>query len=343
MKRAFRDFVGNERLKQRLASDILSHRLSHAYIINGARGSGKHTLARSVAAAVACENQENGNLPLPCGDCPSCKKILSGNSPDLIFINKGDRATMGVETIRELRRDVYVAPNDIAAKIYVIEDAHLMTEQAQNAFLLTLEEPPSYVLFLLLSESTETLLETIRSRAPILRTEPIPSDQIGDYLLRTVPEAKQIRSSSQTDWGEILAAADGSIGRAIALLDPKAHKPIVERRHAARSFVSLCAQRKSSTEAMRFILALPVKREELTEQCNEMLLCLRDLLLLKQTENAPLCFFFDRDEAISLAYSLTTPRLLTLCDSVSRAIDALRRNVNVRLALMTLLSDCDLL
>ena len=91
------------------------------------------------------------------------------------------------------------------------------------------------------------------------------------------------------------------------------------------------------------MLALPQKREGLGEQCNEMLLCLRDLLLLKQTENAPLCFFFDRDEALSLAYSLTTPRLLTLCDSVSRAIEALRRNVNVRLALMTLLSDCELL
>lgn len=343
MKRAFTDFVGNERLKQRLAADILSHRLSHAYIINGIKGSGKHTLARSIAASVACENRENDSAPLPCGGCPSCKKILSNNSPDLIFINRGDRATLGVEAIRELRRDVYIAPNDIGTKIYVIEDAHLMTEQAQNAFLLTLEEPPSYVLFLLLSENTEMLLETVRSRAPILRTEPIPPEQIGDYLLRTVPDAKRICSSTPKDWEEILAAANGSIGRAIALLDPKAHKPIVERRRIAREFASLCSGRKSTTEAMRWMLTLPQKREGLGDQCNEMLLCLRDLLLLKQTENAPLCFFFDRDEAISLAYSLTTPRLLTLCDSVSRAIEALRRNVNVRLALMTLLSDCELL
>ncbi|MBQ8415802.1 MAG: hypothetical protein IJX13_02720 [Clostridia bacterium] len=344
MKSAFTEIVGNRRLKERLCADILSNRLSHAYIIDGGRGSGKHTLALSIAAAVACECKKDGDAPLPCRTCSSCKKILSGNSPDVIYISKGDRATLGVETIRELKSDVYIAPNDISAKIYIIEDAHLMTKQAQNAFLLTLEEPPPYVLFLLLCEGTEALLETVRSRAPTLRTEPIGTDEIGEYLIKAVPEAKRIKSDSPDEWGEILAAADGSIGRAIALLDPKAYKPIVEKRRAAREFVTLCAEKKSSTDAMRFLLSFSKKsREGLAELWNETLLCLRDLLLLKQTENAPLCFFFDREEALSLAYSFTTPRLLSLCDGVSRALESLRRNANVRLTLMALATDCGLL
>ena len=151
---AFSDMVGNEALRLRLARDVREKTLSHAYLLEGARGSGKHMLALRIAMALACEHREEHSSPLPCMHCASCKKILDGNSPDVIWLRREDKATVGVEGVRRIRSDVYVAPHELDAKIYIIEDAHLMTTQAQNALLLTLEEPPSYVLFLLLCGHT---------------------------------------------------------------------------------------------------------------------------------------------------------------------------------------------
>lgn len=343
MRTFFTDIVANDRLCAGLYDDLKSDTLSHAYILEGPRGSGKHTLALCIAAALACERRNEEHAPLPCKSCPSCKKILSGNSPDIIFINRDDKATLGVDVIRTLKSDVYIPPNDIRAKIYIIEEAHLMTTQAQNAFLLTLEEPPAYVRFFLLCESAAPLLETVRSRAPVLRTEPVDAARMGEYLKQTLPEAERLSRTAPTEFAEILVAASGSIGRAIALLDPKLYKPILERRDNARKFLELALHRRNSTATLRFLKALPQKREELTEQCNELLLCLRDLLLCKQTEDAPLCFFADREEACSLAYGFTTPALLSLCDQVTLCIDRLRMNANIRLTLTALATSCGLL
>lgn len=336
MKQSFSDVVGNKTLCARLLSDLTEGRISHAYIIEGPAGTGKHTLALRIAAALACERAADTNVPLPCHTCPSCKKILSGNSVDVIYVNRGDKATLGVDPIRALRGDVYIAPNDTSVKVYIIEDAHLMTQQAQNAFLLTLEEPPAYVLFLLLCESATALLETVRSRAPTLRTEPIPPEEIGAYLLRVSPEAAQLERNSPEEFSELLVAADGSIGRALELLDPKARKPILTQRELAKEFVRLATARRDGVATMRLIASLGQKRDELSDQLSAVLLCLRDLLLIKQTESAPLCFFADREEASNLAYQFTTPSILRLYDVVSDAIDQLRKNRNVRLTLTSL-------
>ncbi len=335
MPSAFEDMVGNDALRRRLGEDILAGRLSHAYIIEGKHGSGKHMLALRIAAALACEGRP-ANAALPCRSCAACRKILSGNSPDVIYINRGDKATLGVDAIRGLRQDVYIPPNDVSAKVYIIEDAHLMTPQAQNAFLLTLEEPPAYVLFLLLCESTAPLLETVRSRAPTLRTEPIDAERIGAYIAKSSTDAARLQKDSPEDFSEILAAANGSIGRALELLDPKRRRPILALRETARGIVRLCAKHARGADAVRCISAFSQKRDELTEQLSAVLLALRDLLLTKQSEQAPLCFFADREEAIRLSYSFTTPELLTLCDSVGEAVDKLRKNANVRLTVTTL-------
>ncbi len=334
MKPAFEAIVANRALCTRLCDDICKERFSHAYILEGRAGSGKHTLALQIAAALACENRNDPAAPLPCLHCTSCKKILGGYSTDVTVIGRGDKATLGVEAVRGLKQDIYIPPNDNAAKVYIIEDAHLMTVQAQNALLLSLEEPPSYVVFLLLCEDASALLETIRSRAPILRTEPIEPEEIGAYLLRTSGEARSLEATSPTEFSELLAASDGSIGTALSLLNPKRRRPIILRREAARELVQLCSARKNSAAALRYLSSLGQKRDEVTEQMSVTLLCLRDLLLLKQTEGAPLCFFSDREEAAALAYGFTTPQLLTLCNEVQTLIDRLRMNANVRLTLV---------
>ena len=343
MKQAFPAMVGNRALCRKLYADVMDEKLSHAYIVEGPAGSGKHTLARNLAAAISCEARSSASLPLPCGVCPSCKKILGGFSTDVIEKNRGDKATFGVDVIREVRQDVYVAPNEAKAKVYLIEEADLMTQQAQNAFLLTLEEPPAYAMFFLLCESATPLLETIRSRAPTLRTEPIDLPEIDAYLMRVSPEAAALKQTAPQEYSEILAAANGCIGHALALLDPKTRKPITARRQIARSFVHLCAARKNAVATMRFLATLAQKRDELSEQLTAILICLRDLLLCKQTEQAPLCFFTDREEALSLSYGFTTPTLLALCDCVQGAIDQLRANANVNLTLTALANRAELL
>ena len=343
MRQILSNVVANEQLRVRLGNELLAGKLSHAYILSGERGFGKHTLALHLAAALVCERKEDGHSPLPCLECPTCRKIFSGNSPDIIYINRGDKATLGVDPIRELRQDVYIPPNDLSVKVYIIEEAHLMTPQAQNAFLLTLEEPPAYVLFLLLCENPALMLETVRSRAPVIRLEPVPSDMILQHICKTVPEAKRMLETDRAALEEIAVAADGSIGRALALLDPKLYKPLFDRRELARTFARLCASPKNTGETMRFLNSLGTRRDELIEQLSAVLLCLRDLLLCKQTENAPLCFFSDREEASSLSYTFTTPALLSLCDSVSDATDRLRANANVRLTVIAMAQSCNLL
>ena len=333
MTRFFTQIAANDALKKKLGSDIRENHLSHAYIIEGARGSGKHTLALQIAAALSCQKKTDDASPLPCLACPSCKKILGYHSPDVITIGREDKATLGVDAIRKLKNDVFIAPNDTDFKIYIIEDAHLMTVQAQNAFLLTLEEPPAYVLFFLLCESTEPLLETIRSRAPTLHTEPVPNNMMEAYLCNSLTEAKALKSSNPVEFSEILAMADGKIGIAIELLDPVTRKPLIERRATAKEFVRLCSERKNAASALRFINSLGQKRDVLTVQFSSVLLCLRDLLLCKQTDEPPLCFFADHEEAHALAYRFTTPELLDLCNAINEAIDRLRVNANVRLTL----------
>ena len=325
--------VGNRRLLNRLESELRSATLSHAYIIEGAEGFGKHTLAMQLSAALECESRNDPSASLPCGTCPACRKILSGNSPDVIFINRGDKATLGVEVIRAMHADVYVPPNDGDNKIYIIEEAHLMTVQAQNAFLLTLEEPPSYVRFFLLCNTVAPLLETVRSRAPTLRLEPIPTNTVGETLCERERSAKLLREQSPEEFRELLIAANGSIGRALQLLDPKLRKPILQRRGTAREFLSLCMASHNSGAVLSFLNGLGQKREEILLQLEEITVCIRDLFVCKQTEQAPLCFFSDREQALNLSYRFSAPELLRISAGLETAADSLRANANVRLTL----------
>ena len=334
MREAFSDIVGNDALRARLLRDISGDRFSHAYVLEGPSGSGKHMLALRIAAALSCENRKSEAHPLPCASCPSCRKILSGNSPDVIYIHRGDKATLGVEAIRAMHGDVYIAPHESEAKVYVIEDAHLLTPQAQNAFLLTLEEPPAYVCFLLLCQTASSLLETVRSRAPTLRMELPDRETVKDLLCRTLPEASLLRRQSVRDLEELILDADGSIGVAMELVrDGKLRKQVAERRQRALSFVRLCQGRHNSAEALQFLQGLGQKRDEVTLDLCRILLCLRDLLLYKQSEQAPLCFFADCEEAAALSYGFSAPELLRLSDCINTAIERLRMNANVRLTL----------
>lgn len=351
--------IGNRELMERLDRDIRAGQLSHAYILDGAEGSGRHTIARHICTAIACENRPGqvisraedadqmgffdldeppapreipADAPLPCLTCPACRKVLEDTCPDIHVIGRDGKASIGVDAVRFLRQDVLIPPNDLDTKIYIIEDAQTMTVQAQNALLLTLEEPPPYVLFLLLCNDADGLLETIRSRAPILRTRPIPDEDIRAFL-----KARRV-SLSEEDLAAVLLRADGCIGQALTLADSRAVKPIIKLRGLCDAFMESCAARRY--DKLPAVLGnFGSKRDGVAEVIAMATLAVRDLILLRHGESVKLKYYTDRTTAEELASRFTTRALLRIYHALGSAADSLEGNGNVRLTLMQLAVD----
>ena len=132
LKEFFPTLWSNDGLRRQVGESILHGGSSHAYLIQGPSGTGKRLFAHSVAAALCCENQKDPSLPLPCGECRSCKRLLAGETPDLMILDRGEKATLGVDAIREMKEDIYLSPTELDRKIYIINEADKMTVNAQN-------------------------------------------------------------------------------------------------------------------------------------------------------------------------------------------------------------------
>ena len=357
--------IGNRELMERLDRDIRSGQLSHAYILDGREGSGRHTIARHICAAIACENRPGravssvedadqmgffdfdeppppreipADAPLPCRVCPACRKTLEDKCPDICFIGRDGKASIGVDAVRFLKRDVLIPPNDLDTKIYVIEDAHTMTEQAQNALLLTLEEPPAFVLFLLLAERADVLLETIRSRAPVIRMQPVPEQELSAWLLSpqrpTVSRAaKAIKEANGAEYTALLRMSNGRIGRAVELLEEKKRAPMLARRHEVTRLCELLADGTRPDALLMLLLSFGKMREEIVARLMLMQEALRDLMALGCTEDAPLIFFTERERAADLSAAFTASTLLSHIHATQAALTALSANANTRLVL----------
>lgn len=344
MRGFMEQLVGNEKLKNKLCSDILSDTFSHAYILEGSKGSGRHTVARLACAAISCENKKVPGSSVPCLECRSCQRIMNFLSPDVITVSREeDKATMSVDVIRRLREDVYTVPNDLDNKIYIIEDADKMTDQAQNAFLLTLEEPPAYVGFFLICENSGALLETIRSRAPVLRTEPLSSEKIDSYISANDRRAAQMKLTAKFDYAELLMASKNGIGNALALLEPQALAPIISQRKLVYDFVRAALGDASSSESVSLLSRFSAKRETLSEELRLIILALRDVALLKKSDSAVLTFYSDRELAIEHSELASLSRIFELSAIISRTTDRIAANANVRLTMLSLLSDAGML
>src|SRR5947209_6170890 len=157
---SFNDLVGQQHVTETLRNAIKNNRVAHAYIFSGARGVGKTTAARILAKALNCVK---GATPEPCGVCDSCKEIASGSSLDVIEIDAA--SNRGIDQIRELREMVRYAPAAARSKVVILDEAHMLTGEASNALLKTLEEPPERVIFVMATTEPENLADTIRSRS----------------------------------------------------------------------------------------------------------------------------------------------------------------------------------
>ncbi len=209
---AFDALLGNDQLKHRLCESLRRGRPSHFYLIAGPKGSGRHTLARLLAAALMCQ----GDAP-PCGRCEGCRKVLAGVHPDFITVEDPDHKTVPVDLIRRVRADAFIQPNEGRRKIYLFPQE--LRLEGQNALLKLLEEPPGYGAFLLIAEDPQTLLPTIRSRCAELRLQPLPEDLLRRELRQRFPQADdQALDTAIARGGGFLGQAQDLLSGAAALL-----------------------------------------------------------------------------------------------------------------------------
>ena len=209
----FTGFLGNEQLKTRLSGMFRREKASHCYLISGPEGSGKHTLATLLAAALQC----TGGGEVPCRRCPQCRKLFSGSHPDFISVDDETRKTIPVEQIRKTCADVFIRPNEGRRKIYLFPHAEKLTPADQNTLLKVLEEPPDYAVFLLLAPNPGLLLPTVRSRCAELHLSPLQESALLPALRQRCP------GRSEAEYR--CAAVSGYLGQAVAILEQAEPSP----------------------------------------------------------------------------------------------------------------------
>ena len=214
----YSDIIGHEDIVKHFKSSIELGKVSHAYILNGEKGVGKKTLASVVAKSLQCESGE----PDPCGKCKSCLQAESGNQPDIIWVSHEKPGSISVDEIRtQMVNDVDLKPYSSRYKIYIVPDSQLLTVEAQNAMLKTLEEPPEYAIIMLLTNNVDKFLPTILSRCIVLNFRPVePLDMI-DYLVTNVG-VDQEKARFCTDF------AQGNLGKAVRLAISPDYNEIIE-------------------------------------------------------------------------------------------------------------------
>src|SRR5271157_1083715 len=208
----FEEVVGQRLITDTLKNAILTERVAHGYIFSGARGVGKTTTARVLAKALNCAQ---GPTVTPCGECPSCQEIAAGNSIDVLEIDAA--SNRGIDEIRELRENVRYLPARDRYKLFIIDEAHMLTTEAFNALLKTLEEPPPRSLFMLATTEPHKLPPTIQSRCQHFAFRLLDYGEIYDRLRAVVADEKV--GADEGSISTLAQAAEGSLRDALSLLD----------------------------------------------------------------------------------------------------------------------------
>lgn len=312
--------IGQEDLVSALKMAVDEERISHAYIIQGEKGSGKGLLAELFAMAIQCDKK----IGEPCMECESCTKAIRANHPDIITVHHEKPDTIGVEEIRkQVVEDIAIRPFSYAHKIYIIHDAQKMTPQAQNALLKTLEEPPEYAVIILTAENADMLLPTVRSRCVTLSMRPVCDGDVAAYLMREM---------KMTDYqAEIYAAlARGNIGRAVEMASSEA---FAEKMGESLKFL---AKSKEITPETRMDLVRKISedRSSINDYLDIFTLWFRDVLYLKATNEPDGLIFREEYRDINRRASLSSYEgLQIIIESIDKTKTRLAANVNAELAL----------
>ena len=335
MSLIFPDLFGNDAIRDRLGRALAAGTLPHALILSGPRGSGRRTLARLIASALFCERAGTG-APLPCGECEACRRVREGIFPDLhVIAPEEGKALIPVARIREMRAEMSLSASEADHRVFIIEEAERMNAAAQNALLISLEEPPEGVCILLVTESEEALLTTVRSRCQVVRTELFPPSRLSEFLRRDKRFLTMERENPDRA-AALLEGAHGCIGEALLLLGGSALSEVLRRRETVDAVINALGVGGAAAvyEAMRPLSA--GKREEIGEVLTLLSEALRDLILIKRAPGAPLLYYPQREAAEAAAERVGIRRLFALSDAVLEAGEDLARNANLAVVAATL-------
>lgn len=317
---SFKDVVGHKDILKYISSAVENNRVSHAYILNGERGSGKKMLANLFAMTLLCETGDNE----PCGKCHSCKQAESGNHPDIIRVTHEKPNSISVDDIRtQVNNTVDIKPYQGPYKVYIIPQADMMTPQAQNAILKTIEEPPSYAVFLLLTENAETLLPTINSRCVMLKLRNIKDTLIKKYLMENL-EIPDYKADMCT------AFAQGNMGRAIMLANSDHFNEIREEAVQLLKHIS----EMELNEIVAAVKNISVYKLEITDYLGIIMIWYRDVLLYKATKEIDKVVFKDQLQSIKeQARKSSYEGIELILESLEKAKARLKANVNFDLVM----------
>ncbi len=302
----FEGLLGNEQLKENLRNSLAKGRTSHFYLISGPEGSGKHTLARLLAAGLLCQGTGR-----PCLHCPACRKVMENIHPDFITVDDPEKKTVTVDLVREARADIYVRPNEGDRKIYLFPRAQDMRLEGQNALLKVLEEPPAYGVFLLLTDNPEKLLPTVRSRCVELRLTALPEEILRSQLHARFPDANPEAVSAA------ILRSGGYLGQAIGLLEQGSSLP-----PQTESFVRSFSSRDTMALLQTLVPMEKWKRDQLIPVLQQWLALLESAAACRAGLPAP-------SPAVSaLAKSRRSADLLQAVAALKKAIDYTQGNVS---------------
>lgn len=322
----FKDVVGHNNIIKYIQAAVSEDAVSHAYIMNGERGSGKKLLANLFAMSLQCQNrEEDGDA---CGKCQSCKQAVSNNQPDIIRITHEKPGSIGVDDIRrQINDDIGVKPYSSPYKIYIVPQADLMTEEAQNALLKTLEEPPKYAVIFLLTENADVLLSTIRSRCVMLKLRNIKDTLIKKYLM----EQMQVPDYQ----AEVCAAfAQGNMGRAIMLATSEHFNEIKEEAIQLLKYIN----EMEMHEIVTAIKKITEYKLQISDYFDIIAIWYRDILIYKATKNVDRVVFSDQMKYIKAQASKSSYEgIEKILDSLEAAKSRLKANVNFELVMELLL------
>ena len=333
----FTDVSGQEHITSTLQNEVSSGRLNHAYLFTGSRGTGKTTCAKILAKAVNCLNPQNGN---PCGECEICKGIDDGSILDIVEMDAASNRK--IDDIRQIIDEVQFKPTKCKYRVYIVDEVHMLTQEAFNALLKTLEEPPEHVIFILATTEVHKLPQTIRSRCQRFDFHRIPPRAIADRVEYVVSqENAEITESAAL---MLASVADGALRDALSLLDSclAVSSYIDEKvvRNAAglvnNSYLFELATaiiNKNPSKSLEIVGRLYSESKDMARLCDELVEHFRALMLIKTIKNPRDILIMSDDEfeqAVTQSDYLSLADIVFYMDVLSKAYQRMGKGTGDR-------------
>ena len=342
--KTFADVSGQPQATVTLQNEIKIGRINHAYLFTGSRGTGKTTCAKIFAKAVNCLNTTDGN---PCGECENCKGIESGEILDIVEMDAA--SNRGIDDIRDIIDKAQFAPAKAKYRVYIVDEVHMLTDQAFNALLKTLEEPPKHVIFILATTEVHKLPATIVSRCQRFDFHRIPADAIADRLEYV---SQQENVNITRDAALLIAAvADGALRDALSLLDrcialdTNVDSDIVRKAAglAKRDYLfdlASCCINKNVAKALEIVDSLYTQAKDMARLCDEIIDHFRNLMIIKTVKNPKEFLVMSEDEfdnAQTQADYLSLEEIVYIMDVLEQSYQRMGRGSSNRTELETAL------